>query len=132
MQEYDYIASKRIAYFYSSKPRPSQFTVLVRSIPATSGRSFSESVESFFSEYYPSTYLSHSVVRRTSKLKGLIVSKPWCWHFNQLYCEKYMMITLLLAIISFSISLLNFQLLLHILCLSWILEITLYGKSDLY
>ncbi|KAL2240393.1 UNVERIFIED_CONTAM: CSC1-like protein HYP1 [Sesamum indicum] len=70
--EYDYIASKRIAYFYSSKPRPGQFTVLVRSIPATSGRSFSESVESFFSEYYPSTYLSHSVVRRTSKLKGLM------------------------------------------------------------
>ncbi|KAL0332101.1 UNVERIFIED_CONTAM: CSC1-like protein HYP1 [Sesamum calycinum] len=69
--EYDYIASKRIAYFYSSKPRPGQFTVLVRSIPATSG-SFSESVESFFSEYYPSTYLSHSVVRRTSKLRGLV------------------------------------------------------------
>ncbi|KAL0350853.1 UNVERIFIED_CONTAM: CSC1-like protein HYP1 [Sesamum radiatum] len=72
LQEYDYIASKRIAYFYSSKPRPGQFTVLVRSIPATSGRSFSESVESFFSEYYPSTYLSHSVVRRTSKLRGLV------------------------------------------------------------
>ncbi|KAK4393142.1 CSC1-like protein HYP1 [Sesamum angolense] len=70
--EYDYIASKRIAYFYSSKPRPGQFTVLVRSIPATSGRSFGESVESFFSEYYPSTYLSHSVVRRTSKLRGLV------------------------------------------------------------
>ncbi|KAL2505014.1 CSC1-like protein HYP1 [Abeliophyllum distichum] len=69
--EYDYISSKRIAYFYSSKPRPHQFTVLVRSIP-NSGRSFSESVESFFTEYYPSTYLSHSVVRRTSKLKGLI------------------------------------------------------------
>ncbi|CAA0828396.1 CSC1-like protein HYP1 [Striga hermonthica] len=70
--EYDYIASRRIAYFYSSKPRPSQFTVLVRSIPVSSGQKFSESVESFFSKYYPSTYLSHSVVRRTSKLKGLI------------------------------------------------------------
>ncbi|KAG8384669.1 hypothetical protein BUALT_Bualt04G0142000 [Buddleja alternifolia] len=70
--EYDYISSKRIAFFYSSKPRPNQFTVLVRSIPTTSGRSVSESVESFFREYYPSTYLSHSVVRRTSKLKGLI------------------------------------------------------------
>ncbi|GFP91757.1 CSC1-like protein hyp1 [Phtheirospermum japonicum] len=70
--EYDYIASKRIAYFYSSKPRPGQFTVLVRSIPVSSGQKFSESVESFFSKYYPSTYLSHSMVRRTSKLKGLI------------------------------------------------------------
>ncbi|KAK4477597.1 hypothetical protein RD792_016833 [Penstemon davidsonii] len=71
-QEYDYIASKRIAHFYLSKPQPREFTVLVRSIPVTSGRSFSESVESFFSEFYPSTYLSHSVVRRTSKLKGLV------------------------------------------------------------
>ncbi|KAL7100942.1 hypothetical protein ACP275_08G026200 [Erythranthe tilingii] len=70
--EYDYIASKRIAYFYSSKPRPSQFTILVRSIPASPERSFGESVETFFSEYYPSTYLSHAVVRRTNKLKGLI------------------------------------------------------------
>ncbi|KAL6520411.1 hypothetical protein OROMI_032591 [Orobanche minor] len=70
--EYDYIASKRIAYFYSSRSRPSQFTVLVRSIPVSSGEKFSESVENFFSEYYPSTYLSHSVVRRTSKLKRLI------------------------------------------------------------
>ncbi|KAH6830386.1 hypothetical protein C2S53_007552 [Perilla frutescens var. hirtella] len=70
--EYDYIASKRISCFYSSKPRPNQFTVLVRSIPVTAGRSFSESVESFFSEYYPSTYLSHSVVQRTGKLKELI------------------------------------------------------------
>ncbi|KAL6553030.1 CSC1-like protein hyp1 [Orobanche gracilis] len=70
--EYDYIATKRITYFYSSRSRPSQFTVLVRSIPVSSGEKFSESVESFFSEYYPSTYLSHSVVRRTSKLKRLI------------------------------------------------------------
>ncbi|PIN03358.1 hypothetical protein CDL12_24117 [Handroanthus impetiginosus] len=70
--EYDYISAKRIAYFYSSKPQPNQFTVLVRSIPTTSGTSFSETIESFFSEFYPNTYLSHSVVRRTSKLKGLI------------------------------------------------------------
>ncbi|XP_073120831.1 CSC1-like protein HYP1 isoform X2 [Henckelia pumila] len=70
--EFDYIASKRIAFFYSSKPRPNQYTVLVRSIPVTPGRSFSESVESYFSEYYPSSYLSHSMVRRTSKLRGLV------------------------------------------------------------
>ncbi|XP_073286438.1 CSC1-like protein HYP1 [Primulina huaijiensis] len=70
--EFDYIASKRIAFFYSSEPQPNQFTVLVRSIPVTPGRSFSESVESYFSEYYPSSYLSHSMVRRTSKLRGLV------------------------------------------------------------
>ncbi|XP_055802878.1 CSC1-like protein HYP1 [Solanum dulcamara] len=70
--EYDYISSKRVSYFYSSKPHPHQFTILVRSIPASSGRSYSETVESFFSEYYPATYLSHWVVRRASKLQGLI------------------------------------------------------------
>uniref|UniRef100_A0A5B7B8V7 Putative CSC1-like protein HYP1 isoform X1 n=1 Tax=Davidia involucrata TaxID=16924 RepID=A0A5B7B8V7_DAVIN len=70
--EYNYISSKRIAYFYSSKPQPHQFTILVQSIPVSSGSNFSESVESFFTEYYPSMYLSHSVVHRTSKLQRLI------------------------------------------------------------
>ncbi|KAL3526547.1 hypothetical protein ACH5RR_011203 [Cinchona calisaya] len=70
--EHAYISSKRLAYFYSSKPQPQEFTVLVRSIPITSGRSVSDSVDSFFTQYYPSTYLSHCVIRRTSKLKYLI------------------------------------------------------------
>ncbi|KAL5761707.1 hypothetical protein ACOSP7_017971 [Xanthoceras sorbifolium] len=69
--EYNYISSKRIAYFYSSKPQPHQFTILVRSIPVSAGSTVSESVESFFREYYPSTYLSHVVIRRTSKLQSL-------------------------------------------------------------
>ncbi|KAL6556852.1 hypothetical protein OROHE_006728 [Orobanche hederae] len=73
MTEYDYIAAMRISYFYSSKPRPGQFTVLVRSIPVIAGRSIiSESMESFFSEYYPSNYLSYSVVHRSGKLQGLM------------------------------------------------------------
>uniref|UniRef100_A0A6M2EWL3 CSC1-like protein HYP1 n=1 Tax=Populus davidiana TaxID=266767 RepID=A0A6M2EWL3_9ROSI len=70
--EHNYISAKRIAYFYSSKPQPHQFTILVRSIPSSSGRNFSETVESFFTEYHPSTYLSHSVVHRTSKIQDLI------------------------------------------------------------
>lgn len=69
--EYSYISSKRIAWFYSSKPQPHQFTILVRGIPSLSG-SFSESVESFFTENHPSTYLSHSMIHRTSKIRGLI------------------------------------------------------------
>ncbi|KAF9674403.1 hypothetical protein SADUNF_Sadunf10G0123700 [Salix dunnii] len=70
--EYNYISSKRIAYFYSSKPQPQQFTVLVHSIPVSVGSSVSDSVESFFTEYHPTTYLSHTVLRRTSKVQGLI------------------------------------------------------------
>lgn len=75
LQEYDYISSKRITCFYASKPQPHQFTVLVRGIPVSLGSSVTESVESFFTEYHSSTYLSHSVVRQTGKLQRLLVSK---------------------------------------------------------
>lgn len=74
LQEYKYVSSKRISYFLSSKPQPHQFTILVRSIPVSVGSSISESIERFFTEYHPSTYLSHMVVRRTNKLRALIVS----------------------------------------------------------
>lgn len=70
--EYDYISSRRIEYFCSSKPLFHHFTILVRAVPASAGRNISDSVENFFTEYHPSTYLSHTVVRRTSKLRGLI------------------------------------------------------------
>ncbi|CAI9109753.1 OLC1v1009634C1 [Oldenlandia corymbosa var. corymbosa] len=70
--EYSYISSKRLAFFYSSKPEPQQFTILVRGVPVPSGTSVGHNVESFFTEHYPSTYLSHCVVHRTSKLKTLI------------------------------------------------------------
>ncbi|KAJ0094570.1 hypothetical protein Patl1_16780 [Pistacia atlantica] len=69
--EYNYISLKRIAYFYSSKPQPHQFTILVRSIPVPAGTTVSDSVERFFREYHASTYLSHTVIRRTSKLRSL-------------------------------------------------------------
>ncbi|KAG2702429.1 hypothetical protein I3843_06G083000 [Carya illinoinensis] len=70
--EYKYVSSKRIAYFHSSKPQPHQFTILVRGIPVSVGSSISDSIQSFFTEYHPSTYLSHMVVRRTNKLRALI------------------------------------------------------------
>ncbi|AES74766.2 putative calcium-dependent channel, 7TM region phosphate [Medicago truncatula] len=70
--EYRYISSKRIACFYSSEPQPHHFTVLVRGIPIPPGSTCTDAVQRFFSEYHPSTYLSHSVVRRSSKLHNLI------------------------------------------------------------
>ncbi|KAF5735560.1 hypothetical protein HS088_TW15G01068 [Tripterygium wilfordii] len=70
--EYSYISSKRITFFYSSKPQPHQFTILVHGVPVSAGNSVSEAVESFFTENHPSTYLSHVVVRRTNRLQGLI------------------------------------------------------------
>lgn len=73
-QEYEYVSSKRLAYFYASKPQPHHFTILVRGIPRRSIGSFSGSVESFFSDIHSSTYLTHIMVRQTSKLRRLIVS----------------------------------------------------------
>ncbi|WJX75256.1 CSC1-like protein hyp1 [Trifolium repens] len=70
--EYAYIVSKRIACFYSSKPQPHQFTILVRGIPVPPGGTCNEAVEQFFMEYHPSDYHSHSVVRRSSKLQILV------------------------------------------------------------
>ncbi|KAI4352535.1 hypothetical protein L6164_006775 [Bauhinia variegata] len=60
--EYDYISTKRIAYFFSSKPQPHQFTTLVRGIPVPPGSTVSETVQDFFMDYHPSTYLSHSIM----------------------------------------------------------------------
>ncbi|XP_027359784.1 CSC1-like protein At1g69450 isoform X2 [Abrus precatorius] len=70
--EYRYISSRRISYLYSSKPQPHHFTILVRSIPTYSSSSISDSVENFFKELYPSTYLSNVVIRRTSKIQSLL------------------------------------------------------------
>ncbi|KAK9105117.1 hypothetical protein Scep_021961 [Stephania cephalantha] len=70
--EYNYISSKRVQCFYASKPQPHLFTILVRGIPLSDGSNINDTVESFFREYHSSTYLSHVVVRRTSKLHDLI------------------------------------------------------------
>ncbi|KAF6171768.1 hypothetical protein GIB67_007289 [Kingdonia uniflora] len=70
--EYKYISSKRIASFCASELRPDQFTILVRGRSSSMESPFSDGVESFFTEYYASSYLSHFVVHRTSKLQGHI------------------------------------------------------------
>ncbi|KAK7407395.1 hypothetical protein VNO78_09282 [Psophocarpus tetragonolobus] len=69
--EYKFVSSRRISYFYSSKPQPHHFTILVHSIPTSSSSSISDVVQNFFHELYPSTYLSHVVVRRTGKIHFL-------------------------------------------------------------
>ncbi|CAN6348249.1 unnamed protein product [Urochloa humidicola] len=56
----------------TSKPLPQHFTVLVRAIPVSDGVSVSDAVDKFFKEYHPSTYLSHTVVHQTGKLRRLL------------------------------------------------------------
>ncbi|KAL7606945.1 hypothetical protein Lser_V15G20259 [Lactuca serriola] len=70
--EFGYIASKRLAFYSSSKPKPNEFTVLVRGVPKSSTESLSETVEKFFSECYPTLYLSHYMIYNTSKIWKLL------------------------------------------------------------
>ncbi|XP_062203953.1 CSC1-like protein HYP1 [Phragmites australis] len=70
--EYKYISSKRLEYFMTSKPLPQHFTVLVRAIPVSDGVSVGDAVDQFFKEYHSSTYLSHTVVHQTGKLRRLL------------------------------------------------------------
>lgn len=71
----------------ASKPMHNHFTILVRGIPVRSGGSISNTVERFFMDYYPSTYLSHVVVHQTSKLRHLIVSRFDPVQFHLYLCK---------------------------------------------
>ncbi|VAI27962.1 unnamed protein product [Triticum turgidum subsp. durum] len=77
--EYRYISDKRLEYFMTSKPLPQYFTVLVRAIPITDGGSVSDAVDKFFKEYHSSTYLSHTVVHQTGKLRRLLNETEIMW-----------------------------------------------------
>lgn len=70
--ECNHITFKRLELFNASRPQPQDFTVLVRGIPLHSGSSLDDTVHNFFMEYHPSTYLSHVVVHRKNKLRGVI------------------------------------------------------------
>lgn len=54
------------------KPNPSHFTVLVRSIPWSSGKTYSDTVTDFFTNYYASSYLSHQMVYRSGTVQKLM------------------------------------------------------------
>lgn len=73
LQEHSHITSKSLEYFYSSKPEPHQFSIIVRGIPVAQGSTLDDTVQNFYEEYHPSTYLSHEMVHRTSRLESLIV-----------------------------------------------------------
>ncbi|THG07699.1 hypothetical protein TEA_009648 [Camellia sinensis var. sinensis] len=51
---------------------PSLSVIFFIIVPVSAGISVSDTVESFFTEFHPSTYLSHMVIRRTNKLQNLI------------------------------------------------------------
>ncbi|GLT62968.1 hypothetical protein SLA2020_355680 [Shorea laevis] len=70
--EYKSITKMRLVYITGSLPNPSHFTVFVRSIPWSATQSYSETVQKFFTNYYASSYLSHQMVYRASKVQKLM------------------------------------------------------------
>ncbi|KAK3029119.1 hypothetical protein RJ639_038824 [Escallonia herrerae] len=70
--EYKSIAKMRLAHVTRSHSNPSNFTVLVRAIPRSSGESYSDLVTKFFSDYYSSSYLSHQMVYRSRTVQRLV------------------------------------------------------------
>ncbi|XP_047322056.1 CSC1-like protein RXW8 isoform X2 [Impatiens glandulifera] len=70
--EYKKIAEMRMLYITESSMKPSHFTVLVRSIPWSIEESYNEAVRKFFSEYHPSSYLSHQMVYNFGTMRKLM------------------------------------------------------------
>ncbi|XP_022772944.1 CSC1-like protein RXW8 isoform X2 [Durio zibethinus] len=70
--EYKSITKMRLAHITGSPPNPSHFTVLVRGIPWSPDHSYSDSVEKFFSTYYPASYVSHQMVYQAGTVDKLM------------------------------------------------------------
>ncbi|KAF8733919.1 hypothetical protein HU200_014776 [Digitaria exilis] len=70
--EYKHIASLRLCHISRSTSNPSHFTVLVRGIPKSSTESFNKTVQSFFTKYHASSYLSHQVVYKVGKVQKIV------------------------------------------------------------
>ncbi|CAH1453286.1 unnamed protein product [Lactuca virosa] len=91
-KEYDMVASMRLKFLASKNRRAEQFTVLARNVPHVSGRSVSDSVDSFFKKNHPDHYLSHQVVYNANKFGRLVRRRHrlqnWL-DYNQLKYERH-------------------------------------------
>lgn len=87
--EHKSISRTRLAYITGSPPNPSHFTVLVRAVPWSSEQSYSESVKEFFMKYYASSYLSHQMVHRSSRVQKLMTdAEKICRVFKSVSAEQ--------------------------------------------
>ncbi|KAL3635792.1 hypothetical protein CASFOL_020339 [Castilleja foliolosa] len=91
-KEYDRVASMRLKFLASQGRRAEQFTVLVRNVPRVSGRSISDSVETFFHRNHPDQYLCHQAVYNANKFARLVRKRNrlqnWL-DYNQLKFERH-------------------------------------------
>ncbi|CAN6450679.1 unnamed protein product [Victoria cruziana] len=70
--EYKSISKLRLAHLIGSPPNPSHFTVLVRAIPRCTEETLSDAVKNFFTNYHPTSYLTHQMIYRTGKVEKLM------------------------------------------------------------
>nr|CAB3493407.1 unnamed protein product [Digitaria exilis] len=70
--EYKYISRKRLAHITGGPPNPSQFTVLVRSIPRSDNELLDDTIRNFFVNYHGSSYLSHQVILRRGHFQRFV------------------------------------------------------------
>ncbi|XP_050225929.1 CSC1-like protein RXW8 isoform X2 [Mercurialis annua] len=71
--EYKSITEMRLAHITKSSLNLGPFTILVRSVPWCPEESFNDTVKKFFTNYYPSSYLSHQMVYRRSIIQKLML-----------------------------------------------------------
>ncbi|XP_043711526.1 CSC1-like protein RXW8 isoform X2 [Telopea speciosissima] len=70
--EYKRIFKMRSEYITRYSSSPSQFSVLIRSIPWSAEESYSDLVRNFFTKYHASNYLSHQMVYQSGTFQKLM------------------------------------------------------------
>ncbi|KAL2612175.1 hypothetical protein R1flu_023867 [Riccia fluitans] len=71
--EYRNITGKRLVHLHTARPQPDQFSVLVRAIPKPEeGKTYSDNVQEFFTQYHHETYISHQMVVSAGHIESMI------------------------------------------------------------
>ncbi|KAL6549819.1 hypothetical protein OROMI_020307 [Orobanche minor] len=88
-KEYDRVASMRLKFLASQGRRAEQFTVLVRNVPHVSGRSVSDSIETFFRRNHPDHYLCQQAVYDANKFAKLVRKRNRLQNWLDYYQLKF-------------------------------------------
>ncbi|XP_038893055.1 CSC1-like protein At1g32090 [Benincasa hispida] len=88
-KEYDNVAQMRLNFLASQRRRAEQFTVLVRNVPHSSGRSTSDVVDQFFHKNHPEHYLSHQAVYNANKFAKLAKKRARLQNWLDYYLLKF-------------------------------------------
>ncbi|KAI4312993.1 hypothetical protein MLD38_037775 [Melastoma candidum] len=88
-KEYSIVASMRMRFLASQRRRVEQFTVVVRNVPHSSGKSVSGSVDHFFQANHPEHYLSHQAVYNANRYAKYVIRRERLQNWLDYYQLKY-------------------------------------------